>query len=200
MARYSNEHREETRRKVVEAASRAFRAGGLSEVSVPKLMAEAGLTHGGFYFHFDSKEALIAEACAAGMQETAAQMDEAATTAPEGRAVEAIIRRYLSPQHREVPEQGCVLPTLGGQLARHSDEVRAEFTLGLQEFLRVVTRHLGGAAEDEVSDEALVLVSSMAGAMLIARSVADRDMSDRTLDAARAFLVNAFGSSKDADA
>src|SRR5215469_12417578 len=120
----SKAHKEQTRRRVVQAAARAFRAQGIKGVGVAEVMREAGLTQGGFYAHFDSKDALVAAACAEGFQESSNPLLVAMQEAEPGNAVPAYIRGYLSRSHRDHPETGCVIASLGQEIGRGSPETR----------------------------------------------------------------------------
>lgn len=198
MVRYSKEHKEETRRRILEAAARAYREEGVSGVGIGELMQSIGLTHGGFYAHFDSKDALVAEACDS-VRSTLAQSYFAwAEEAGGAEGLRRVIRGYLSRQHRDDPGLGCLMPALAADASRAAPEVRASFTRSLRGLVAGVARLLRGArrapaAEDgAIPDEALVLVSGMVGAVLLARAADDPELSDRILLAARRFYTEAF--------
>ncbi len=134
MARTSKAEKERTRQRVVEAASQAFRANGVAGTSIPALMERVGLTHGTFYAHFASKEALVAEAYARGLNETVDNLLQRAESAPPGHELSAVINRYLSMEHRDDPAGGCVLPALAGEVRREPAEVRHVFTEELRRY------------------------------------------------------------------
>lgn len=196
---YSKAHKARTRAKIVEAATHTFRQEGLSGAGIPALMRQAGLTHGGFYAHFESKDALAAEACAAGFSESSARMlRKVARSAPED-VLATIVSTYLTPLHRDSPASGCMIPALASDIARGPAEVRAAFTRGLAEYAQQLGAYLPPASPaiatsnpDHQTDEALVLLGGMAGALLLARAVNDPQMSERILAAARAFYTQAF--------
>ena len=193
--RYSQEHKQQTHQRVISAAARAFRAQGVANVSIPTLMRQVGLTHGGFYAHFESKDALVAAACASGQGETVKQLFRAAETAAPGKELQAILDTYLSPTHRDDPASGCSVPALAAEIAREPAEVRHAFTQSIRALLdrlKPLMPESGPAATDEPIDAALALLSGMAGAVLLARAVDDPALSDRILDAARAFYSHAF--------
>ena len=120
MVRYDRGHKRRTRAAIVETASQAFRGHGIERVGVGDVMARAGLTHGGFYAHFASKDALVAEACTSSLLETAGRVFGALDgTAPE-RTLSQVIRAYLSRAHRDAPATGCTIAALGGEIARRS--------------------------------------------------------------------------------
>ncbi|MGZ3716190.1 MAG: TetR/AcrR family transcriptional regulator [Ktedonobacterales bacterium] len=193
--RYSQEHKQQTRQRVIAAAARIFRAQGVANVSIPRLMRQVGLTHGGFYAHFDSKDALVAEACASGQGETVKQLFRAAEQADPGKKLRAILDNYLTPAHRDNPASGCTIPALAAEIAREPAEVRHAFTQSIRALLarlKPIMPDCGTDATDEPTDEALALLSGMAGAILLSRAVDDPDLSDRILDAAHAFYSHAF--------
>ena len=136
--RYGKEHKAETHRRVVEAAARRFRRNGIEATGVVDLMADAGLTHGGFYAHFPSKETLVREAVqsasAQGRRHFQRQIEQARA---EGREpLETIVRQYLTTLHRDRPDRGCSIAALGAEIARHPRKTREAFTEGLEEDTR----------------------------------------------------------------
>jgi TetR/AcrR family transcriptional repressor of nem operon len=208
MVRYSKEHKEETRRRILEAAARAYREEGVAGVGIGELMQSIGLTHGGFYAHFDSKDALVAEACES-VRSTLAQSYFAwAEEAGGAEGLRRVIRGYTSRQHRDEPGLGCLMPALAADASRAAPEVRASFTRSLRGLVAGVARLLRGArggsaaapaaaSGEAVPDEALVLVSGMVGAVLLARAADDPELSDRILLAARRFYTDAFAPEED---
>ena len=193
---YSKTHKAQTRAKIVEAATHAFREEGIGGVTIPALMQRAGLTHGGFYAHFESKDDLVAEACATGFVESAERrLRKIARLAPE-RPAEAIIAKYLSPAHRDTPASGCMLPALTGEIPHAPEAVRDAFTRGLTDYAEQLGAYLPpttDSAAGQPADAALVLLSGMAGALQLARAVSDPEMSERILTAAHNFYTRAFG-------
>lgn len=201
--RYSSAHKQQTRRHIVQAAARTFRAAGVHGVAIPHLMGQVGLTHGGFYAHFGSKDALVAEACAQGLSEMGERLFSAADQAPPEERLAVVVNAYLSRQHRDDPATGCVLPALAADIARESPEVRDAFTQALETYLARLDTVMPARKEPEgnldaahaaPSDDVLVLASGMVGAILLARAVDDPDLSDRILRASRRFYRGAFGS------
>jgi TetR/AcrR family transcriptional regulator, transcriptional repressor for nem operon len=193
---YSKAHKAHTRAKIVAAAAHAFRQDGLSGAGIPQVMRQAGLTHGGFYAHFESKDELVAEACTSGFTESTERLlRKAARTAPD-KALGTIITAYLSPSHRDSPDSGCMIPALAGDIARAPADVRAAFTRGLESYAQQVSAYLPPSADGDAKqrvDEALVLLAGMAGALSLARAVDDPQVSERILGTARAFYTQAFG-------
>jgi TetR/AcrR family transcriptional repressor of nem operon len=197
--RYTAEHKEETHRKIVRTASRAFRRHGLSGVGIADLMKKAGLTHGGFYAHFSDRDTLVEEATAAGYEEAAARLLNDLAQAPSEAAVRRLLDRYLSSEHRANVEHGCPLPALAGDMTRQTPRVRRAFTARFRRYtsrLAALLPHRNGRHHHQHhmdrQDTALALLSGMAGAMLLARAVSDPDLSDRILSAARRFYLNAL--------
>ncbi len=197
MARTTRAEKERTRRRLVEAASRAFRANGVAGASIPALMAGVGLTHGTFYAHFASKDALVAEAYARGLNETVENLMQSAEAAPPGRGLNAVIDRYLSAEHRDDPAGGCVLPALAGEVRREPDAVRHAFTEEIARYFDRLSPLLPDQDAQARADRELVLASGMAGAVLLARAVDDPALSDRILRACRDFYTAAFAPAPD---
>jgi TetR/AcrR family transcriptional regulator, transcriptional repressor for nem operon len=173
--RYGKDHKENTHRRVVEVAAARLRKDGLDGVGVATLMGEAGLTHGGFYSHFPSKEALIEEVIKAGMDETFARITEAGK---EG-GIEALIRFYLRPSHREHPERGCPAAALGPEIARHSKATRSAFTRKL----RRLVSHVASLLPDRNAEAAQAIFATLIGTLQLARTVSDHELSDQLLKA-----------------
>lgn len=191
---YSKAHKARTRARIVAAAARAFRAEGIGKVAIPALMRDAGLTHGGFYAHFASKEALVAEACARGLSESSQAILAAADAQPPDEALSLIVRAYLSRGHRDDPQTGCAIPALGPEVARAPEEVRAAFADALRDYAQRIAAYLPpDASEVEREETALLLLSGMAGTLMVARALDDRAQSDRLLLAARRFYMDALG-------
>lgn len=179
--RYPECHKEETRERIVRAAAAAFRRGGLSGASIPALMKEAGLTHGGFYGYFRDRDALVAEAIATAASDTA-----------EGAFADELplaetLRRYLSESHVAHPEEGCVVAALGSEGGHQPRPVRRAFAEVARGLLGLVEKKLRpGRASRAPSDDALRIASTMVGAVILARLVDDDALAGRILRAARA--------------
>lgn len=183
MTRYPAGHKARTRRRIVETAAALLRRKGVSGTGIGSVMREAGLTHGGFYGHFDSKDDLVADACAAGVREATRSLLDAASAVPPSGRMRAILSAYLTAHRRD---QGtCTLATLGGELARQPPAIRAELTDALRGSVEEIAGMLPGASAEARADQALALIAQMVGAMVLARIVSDRGLSDRVLDVAR---------------
>jgi len=182
--RYSKDHKQETRERIIRTAARRFREDGVEAVGVAALMADAGLTHGGFYAHFPSKEALVAAACAEGFDQSRSRLRQVIERRPAGERVAALAEAYLAPAHRDNPGQGCVAAAIGPEIARHPPETRAEFTRGLRGLLQLAEE----ALRDDGADPAAApqIVSTMVGALTMARATADDPaLSERFLESGR---------------
>ena len=190
---YSKAHKARTRARIVAAAARAFRAEGIGNVGIPALMRDAGLTHGGFYAHFANKEALVAEACARGLSESSRAILAEAESQPPDEALRLIIRAYLSRGHRDNPATGCSIAALGTEIAREPEEVRATFADVLRDYARRIAVYLPDAGDTEREEAALLLLSGMAGTLMVARALDDRAQSDRLLLVARRLYMDALG-------
>ena len=178
--RYPEGHKDDVRARIVDAASRALRRHGIDGVSIPALMKQAGLTHGGFYTHFESRDELVADAIVAAGTETADAVF------PDAIPLDETLDRYLSKGHLDHPEEGCVLAALGTDGARQPARVRKAFAHVARGFLRLTERKLHPRRRsDTVSDEALARAATMVGAVVLARLVQDSSLSERILAAAR---------------
>src|SRR5260370_14316357 len=133
--RYSREHKQETHDRIVKKASVRLREKGAHGIGVADLMKEAGLTHGGFYAHFDSREALVIEAFAYAMDRSTERWRKIAEqTAPDKRLA-TIVETYLNPVHRDDPGNGCAVPSLGAEIARESPKTRRAFAAKLEQMI-----------------------------------------------------------------
>jgi TetR/AcrR family transcriptional repressor of nem operon len=190
--RYSRRHKEETHNRLLKKAAEEFRRNGVQGTGIAPLMGRLGLTHGGFYAHFDSKNELIAEATGPMFEDALSRrMLAAAEAAPKGKAVRAIVTHYLSPEHRDSRE-GCALASLAGEMARQPEPVRDAYMSALNHRLKRIAALLPGDNEKSRFDRARLLVAGMAGTMMIAKAMTDREVSDHFLQQARAFYTTAF--------
>ncbi|OHX12321.1 TetR/AcrR family transcriptional regulator [Chromobacterium sphagni] len=185
--RYPASHKLQTRRRIVAMASLRFRAEGLAQVGIANLMADLGLTHGGFYAHFASKEALIAAACGEALEQMNRHWRQQLADSRDGGCLAALAGQYLSPAHRDFCDSGCLTAALAGELARQGPEVRQRFTDGLQPMLDTLDE---ARRRDGTGPAPLVGLALMVGALLLARTVSDSGLSQRILDEARAALLD----------
>src|SRR5215469_259473 len=192
--RYSRQHKEETHNRLLKKAAEEFRRNGVQSTGIAPLMGRLGLTHGGFYAHFDSKNELIAEASGPMFEDgLSRRMLAAAEAAPKGNAVRTIVTHYLSQEHRDSP-QGCALAGLAGEMARQPQPVRNAYISAMNHRLKRIAALLPGEDEKARFAQARLLVAGMAGTMMIAKAMTDRDVSDHFLEQARAFYAAAFES------
>ncbi len=183
--RLSKEQAARNRQSIIDTAARLFRERGIDGVGVADLMKEAGFTHGGFYNHFPSKEALAVEACGAAYEGAIAGLKESldAGKGRPGAAFSRYVEKYLSPAHRDDASSLCPMAALAVDAGRQGEEVQAAYAQGLESVLAVFADQLsrpesGGKAEDAAARErALRLASEMVGALVLSRAVADANPS-----------------------
>jgi TetR/AcrR family transcriptional repressor of nem operon len=185
--------KQQTHQRIVEEAARQFRAEGIQPVGIADLMEQIGLTHGGFYAHFQNKDALIAEACTEGFTQTQEKLLQAAHEAPPGTELAAIIERYLSASHRDHPAAGCVAASLSAEIARSPQEVRTAYTQLLQTLLSHLAPFLPAEGTEEQGDQVLALFAGLVGTLVLARAVNDPTLSERLLRLNRQFYQRVFG-------
>lgn len=190
--RYPVEQKAETHERIIEAAARSFRELGSEGQGVSQLMKDLGLTHGGFYRHFDSKEDLYVAAITRGFQEAADRMVAAAATAHQGNQLRAIIEHYLSMEHLEDPGGGCVLSTLAAEIARQRPAVRARINAGMKSYRERLLPFFPGNDDAEKRRQFVVLFPAMAGVLMTARAMTDPAARRETLEVAKRFYIKAF--------
>ena len=190
--RYPVEQKAETHDRIIDAAARSFREHGSEGQGVARLMKDLGLTHGGFYRHFESKEELFVQAVARGFQESADRMLAAAAKAPPGQQPRAIIEHYLSLEHLEDPGSGCVLATLAAEIARQRPSFRARMNAAMKSYRERLLPFLPGNDDAEKRRRFIVLFPGMAGVLMTARAMTDPAARKETLSVARRFYINAF--------
>ncbi|WP_295688159.1 TetR/AcrR family transcriptional regulator [uncultured Nevskia sp.] len=173
--------KEATHERIVDAAARAIRRSGYDGTSVADIMKEAGLTHGGFYAHFASREAMLAEAADRAGADAVAASARTAANAPPEQALLRMMSAYLSQEHLKAVEQGCPVVALGSEMPRQAPEVRRATTRRIKEMIDVVARQLSDWGQPAAHEQALVIVSSMVGTLLLARAVDDPKLSDALL-------------------
>jgi TetR/AcrR family transcriptional repressor of nem operon len=170
--------KEATHERIVETAARAIRRTGYDGTGVAEIMKEAGLTHGGFYAHFDSREGMLAEAADRAGADGLAVLARAAAAAPPRKALEAMLRAYLSGQHVNGVETGCAVAALGSEMPRQAPQVRRAATRRIKEMIDLVARQAPDWGQPGAHERALVTVASALGALVLARAVDDPKLSD----------------------
>lgn len=186
--RVSREQAAKNREKIVEVASREFRDKGFDGIGVADLMKSAGLTHGGFYGHFASKDDLIAEACGTAMDHSTGKWAKLIETSPEN-ALSLIVESYLSKAHRDDNANGCPMAALAPEIARQGNPVRERFTRGLRDSLDVLLEAMPSGRPGERRREAtLATMAGLVGTLVLSRAVNDPDLAEEILAIGRARL------------
>lgn len=181
--RVSRLQAEENRQTVINVASRLFRERGFDGIGLKDLMKGAGLTQGAFYKQFASKEDLAAQASLRALESASGRWSAAAEANPQD-PLGAVIAFYLSMEHRGERLDGCPLVALGSDAARQGDEVKASFETGIRNHLGVLGAWVGGGDGEQADCKAMIALSTMVGAMLLARAVNDEGLSKKFLGAA----------------
>jgi TetR/AcrR family transcriptional repressor of nem operon len=191
--RYQTDHKEQTRARVIAEAAKAIRTDGPHRIGVAAVMAKAGLTHGGFYAHFASKDDLVAAAIAQMFVEVATRFEETVADKPPAEALRAYIDFYLSREHRDQRERGCPLPTLSADLPRLPLPARERYTLGVRRLTDRLCRHLAALGHAEPDRLAASTLAELIGALVLARAVSEPDLSDSILANSKAMLKRRLG-------
>jgi TetR/AcrR family transcriptional regulator, transcriptional repressor for nem operon len=189
LKRTAPRRKEATHERIVEAAARAIRRSGYGGTGVADIMKDAGLTHGGFYAHFASREAMLAEAADRAGAEGVAAVARLAAAAPPQKALQALLRGYLSKAHVEAVETGCGVAALCSETSRQAPPVRRAATRRLKEMIDLVARQSPGWGQPRAHEQALVTVATMVGALVLARAVDDPRLSDALREAALEHLT-----------
>lgn len=190
--RYHPEHKAEVRRKIVKDASRRVRAQGLSGAAVAAVMHDAGLTHGGFYKHFKSREELLVESLSEGFRQMADSVVQAAERSRPGTAWKAIVKTYLSPEHCSHPEAGCPLAALAPELARVEKSIKPRVVNELITYKDRFLPFMPGRRTADKERAFFVIFSTMLGAIGIARILPDPKARAKVLATAQEFLLRSF--------
>lgn len=183
--RYSETHKQETRDRVLKVAARALRARGPERLGVAEVMAEAGLTHGGFYAHFKSKDDLLAAAVEEAFRDGRALWMTATQDRPGIEGLARYIDLYVSDQHRDRLDTGCPVAALGADFARTESAAGDAFRANVDRLLGAIAERLPGEDPQARAAEAGALFGEMMGAVLVARAATDREASNHLLAAAR---------------
>jgi TetR/AcrR family transcriptional repressor of nem operon len=183
--RYSREHKQETHDRIVKKASVRLREKGAHGIGVADLMKEAGLTHGGFYAHFDSREALVIEAFGYAMDRSMDHWRKLTGEAAPEKRLALVAESYLSALHRDNPGHGCSIPALGAEIARESPKTRKAFAGKLDEMIEMMTDYIPNLPRKAARKQAIATLATMAGTMLLARIAGSSELSDEVLKAGR---------------
>lgn len=188
--RYVKGHGLQTRSRIVEEASFGLRQSGADGLSVADLMKLAGLTHGGFYSHFESREALVIEALSLAMDRTLSQWRNVLKGIAVEKRFDAIVEVYLRPSHRDDRAHGCVLPALATDVARSSQKARRAFAGKFSAMIDMVAALFPDTTPNEARQIATGALATMMGSIVLARAVGDAKLSDAILEAGRQSLRN----------
>jgi len=194
--RYDADHKQKTREKVLKAAAKAIRAHGPHRVGVADVMRDAGLTHGGFYAHFESKDDLVAAAIGQMFEQSRARFDSEVKDYPPARALTAYVDFYLSQAHRDARATGCPIPALAADLPRLDRAARSRFAAGVAGLTRLVAERVAQLGHAEPEALARSVVAEMVGALSLARAEPDEEKSDAMLADSRDLVKKRLGIAK----
>jgi TetR/AcrR family transcriptional repressor of nem operon len=183
--RYSKDHKQETHARIVKRASVRLREKGAHGIGVADLMKEAGLTHGGFYAHFDSREALVIEAFGYAMDRSTERWRKLAEQTPPDKRLAAIVDAYLTPTHRDDPGHGCAVPALGAEIARESPKTRKAFAARLEQMIDMLADTIPEVPRKLARKQAMASLATMMGTLVLARIAGSGEFSDEILEAGR---------------
>jgi len=189
--RVSREKFAESRKRILDAAATLFRETGFDGIGLSDIMKAAGLTHGGFYGHFGSKEDLEAQALSLALARSVTDWSQLVDSAA-ARPLAALADQYLSPDHRENVGEGCPFAALGSDTARRGERVRSAFTAGLEPFLALLSNVIPRRSKAQRRRKAIAILAEMVGAMILARAVNDPALSDEILAATSLNLSEAL--------
>ena len=190
--RYSHEHKAKNHENILSVATRSFREHGADISGIGTVMKKVGLTKGGFYRHFESKDDLFVEAVTRAFEEMGSGMVKVAESAPKGQAVRAMIECYLSTRHANSPGSGCVVSALGPELARKPVSVRRRIEASLDAYRERIVPFMPGRTREERLAKCRLLFSSMAGVLMMVRITSDSELREQRLGEAREFFVKSF--------
>lgn len=185
--RVSREQFAEHREQILKVAAALFREKGFDGIGVADIMKAAGLTHGGFYGHFASKEDLAAQASRTAGERSAKNWNKVVEDAPE-QPLAALVESYLSVRHCDAPSRGCIFAALGADAARQPQAVRTAFAQGLQPLIDILSKVVPGSSKAARRRKALSAMAEMVGAVVLARAVGDPKLAQEILDASSADL------------
>ena len=183
--RYSREHKLETHARIVKKASVRLREKGAHGIGVADLMKDAGLTHGGFYAHFNSREALVIEAFTYAMDRSTQRWRKLAEQTPPEKRLARIVNTYLTPVHRDDPGRGCTVPALGAEIARESAKTRRIFAGRLDQMIDMLAAQIQGVPRKAARKQAMATLATMMGALVMARIAGSGEFSSAILGAGR---------------
>jgi TetR/AcrR family transcriptional repressor of nem operon len=177
--RYEKGHKDTTRQHIIEVASRQFRGHGVAAVGLAGIMSDAGLTNGAFYTHFDSKEDLVQAVLANALDR---REDRLRAVAADNAGLETMIRDYLSPRHRDRPDDGCPTAALVAEVARHPKATRDAFTAKVSTFIELIATQISAGSAEARRRNAVAIYGLIVGTLQLARAVNDKKLSDEILE------------------
>jgi TetR/AcrR family transcriptional regulator, transcriptional repressor for nem operon len=183
--RYSKEHKFQTHARIVKRASVKLREKGAHGIGVADLMKDAGLTHGGFYAHFNSREALVIEAFTHAMDRSTAHWRELSEETPVEKRLSKIVNTYLAPVHRDDPGHGCAVPALAAEIARESAKTRRVFAGRMEQMIDMLADQFHGLPRKAARKQAMATLATMMGALVMARVAGTGEFSDEILKSGR---------------
>jgi AcrR family transcriptional regulator len=193
MAIKAGSKKEETRERILRAAARAIRKHGYEGVGVADVMKEAGLTHGGFYAHFESRDALLAAAADQAGAESIETLTRAIAVAKPGEELMALVDIYLSDGHVAAPEQGCAIAAAGSEVPRQEGPVRRVASRRIKDLIGLVERQFPEWGRSTAHDKAMGIAATLVGSVVLARAVDDAQLSRSIRKAARELVRTAVG-------
>lgn len=183
--RYSKEHKFQTHARIVKKASVKLREKGAHGIGVADLMKDAGLTHGGFYAHFDSRDALVIEAFTHAMDRSTAKWRKLSDETPVEKRLSKIVNTYLAPVHRDDPGQGCAVPALAAEIARESAKTRRVFSGRMEQMIDMLADQFHGVPRKAARQQAMAALATMMGSLVMARVAGTSQFSDEILKSGR---------------
>ena len=190
--RYGPGHKAETHRKIVKDASKRFRSEGVSGAAVAAIMRDSGLTHGGFYKHFESKDGLLVESMQQAFLDIGEHLSHIARDSKPGLAWKAIVKFYLSPEHCDHPEFGCPVAALSAELAREDKTTKAKISREIKAYQSRIVSLMPGRTKAEKERAFVAIYSTMVGAVSMARLLPDPKARAMVLNTAKDFLLRSF--------
>jgi TetR/AcrR family transcriptional regulator, transcriptional repressor for nem operon len=194
--RYSREHKLETHARIVKKASVRLREKGAHGIGVADLMKDAGLTHGGFYAHFASREALLIEAFTHAMDRGTEHWRKLAERTPPDKRLATIVDSYLTTLHRDDPGHGCAIPTLGAEIARESPKARKAFAARLEQMIEMLADQIPELPRKAARKQAMAAIATMMGTVVLSRIAGTGDFSDEILGAGRDAVLGRAAAAK----
>jgi TetR/AcrR family transcriptional repressor of nem operon len=196
---HSQAEKSQTHDELVRIAAKRFRELGFDGLSIANLMNEAGLTQGGFYKHFASREVLLLEALTAALKDGEKPRDKKHGKSPAKLSFDAIVDGYLSENHRDNPGSGCAVGALMNDVSRAGTAAKKLYTGQVERNFRLIEQLLGAADSPEGRTQAIIAYSAMTGAVGLARAVSDKDLSNEILSAVRNYLKDDVQTKSQAD-